>query len=227
MTRCASEHDTGLGLGWTPPCPFAVRLETPRLVIRQYELGDAEHVFEAVSSSREHLLPWMAWARDSHSDAASTTHYVTTQILALRDPASFRGVGIGIFDKQTGRFLGGTGVHGVHRDTASAETGYWIRADAIGRGLATEATAHVLSWAFGDQAFGGLALRRVVIYCSARNARSARIPEKLGLRQEVHQRQDYFVSGVGCTDRLGWGVLAEEWDCARHRLKASSAGGPS
>jgi RimJ/RimL family protein N-acetyltransferase len=221
MTRCASERDTGLGIGWTPPSPFTVRIETPRLVIRHYELGDAERMFEAVASSREHLLPWMPWAKDSHTDVAASSHYITTQLMALRDPAGFRGVGVGIFDRASGRFLGGTGVHGVHRDTAGAETGYWIRADAVGRGLATESTAHVLSWAFRPQPSGGLGLRRVAIYCSAQNPRSARVPEKLGLRMEVRQRQDYFVPGAGCTDRLGWGVLADEWDCELHRVKPS------
>ncbi len=219
MTRCANETDTGLGLGWLPPEPFVIRFETPRLVVRGYELADAEALFEAVSSSREHLLPWMMWAREGHTDALSSAHYITTQIMALRDRAKFNNVGIGIFDKQTGRLLGGTGVHGIHRDTASAETGYWVRADATSKGICTESTAHVLSWALGDQSRGGLGLQRIVIYCSAANVASRRIPEKLGLRKEVEQRADYFVPGVGCTDRLGWGVLAEEWDCSQHQRK--------
>ena len=196
-----------------------IRFETPRLLVRSYELTDAEALFEAVSSSREHLLPWMAWAREGHTDAASSAHYITGQILAMRDSKAFGNVGVGIFDKQSGRLLGGTGVHGVHRDTASAETGYWVRADATNRGVCTEATAGVLSWALGEQEMGGLGLRRVVIYCSAANAPSRRVPEKLGLRAEVMQRQDYFVPGIGCTDRLGWGVLAEEWDCRRHAIR--------
>ena len=223
MTRCASETDTGLGLGWTPPEPFVIRFETPRLVVRAYELPDAEALFEAVSTSREHLLPWMGWAKEGHTDVVSSTHYIASQIMAVREPTKFTNVGIGVFEKATGRLLGGTGVHGVHRDTACAEAGYWIRADAVGKGFCTEATAHVLSWALGEQAAGGLGLRRVVIYCSAKNAASQRIPEKLGLRQEVHQREDYFVPGVGCTDRLGWGVMAEEWDCKKHRRNEPKA----
>lgn len=222
MPRCANETDTGQGLGWTPPEPFTIRFETPRLVVRAYELGDAEGLFEAVSSSREHLLPWMPWARDNHTDIASSTHYIASQIMALRDPKAFTNVGIGIFDKGTGRLLGGTGVHGVHRDTAGCEVGYWIRADAVNQGVCTESTAHVLSWVFRAQDADGLGLRRVTIYCSSANEASQRIPPKLGLRAEVFQREDYFVAGVGCTDRLGWGVLAEEWDCQHHRLRETA-----
>ncbi len=219
MPRCANETDTGQGLGWTPPEPFTIRFETARLVLRAYELTDAAALFDAVSTSRDHLLPWMPWAREGHTDLAASAHYITTQIMALRDRAAFHAVGIGIFDKHPGRLLGGTGVHGVHRDTACAETGYWIRADATGRGYCTEATAGVLSWAFRGQDAGGLGLRRIVIYCSAENVASSRIPEKLRLRKEVEQREDYFVPGHGCTDRLGWGVLAGEWDCARMRTR--------
>ncbi|MFG0243173.1 MAG: GNAT family N-acetyltransferase [Phycisphaerales bacterium JB054] len=219
MPRCANEVDTGLGMGWTPPEPFVIRFETPRLVVRAYELSDAAALLEAVSSSREHLLPWMAWAREGHQDIVASTHYIASQIMALREPKVFNNVGIGIFEKSSGRLLGGTGVHGVHRDTASAEVGYWIRADAVNRGVCTESTAHVLSWALGGQESGGLGLRRILIYCSAANAASRRVPEKLGLRAEVMQRQDYFVPGIGCTDRLGWGVMAEEWDCTNHQLQ--------
>ncbi len=217
MTHCASERETGLGLGWAASDPFTVRFETPRLLIRAWEAADAPALFDAVRQSRERLLPWVDWARDGHRTAGESLAYITGQAAALRDPATFLGVGVGIFDRETDRVLGGTGIHDVRRDTASAETGYWVRADAWGRGIATEATRHVLSWCFRPQADGGLGLRRVRIYCSSANAASRRVIEKLGIRHEVHQRADYFVRDVGVTDRLGWGVLDDEWDTAGHR----------
>lgn len=217
MTRCASERETGLGLAWRMPETASIRIETPRVVIRSLELGDAPAMFEAVEASRSTLLPWMAWARDQHRDLAETTHFVTKQILALRSPAEFTMVTLGIFEREGGRFLGATGVHDVRRDTASAETGYWVRTEARGRGIATEATRHLLSWALRPQGEGGLGLARVRIYCSALNTASRRVIEKLGVRLEVEQRADYFVPDVGVTDRLGWGVLATEWDTRSHR----------
>lgn len=219
MPRCSSERDTGLGLGWSPPTPVEVRLETARLLIRNWELSDAEALFETVSASRTHLTPWMAWAREGYTESAHAAHYITTQMMAARDAKGFSGIGVGIFERESGRIVGGTGVHGVFRDTATAETGYWVRADAAGRGYATETTARVLSWALDTQARGGLGLRRVVVYCSSANVASSRVPEKLGLTPEVRQREDYFVPGIGCTDRLGWGVLASEWDCRRHAIR--------
>lgn len=225
MTRCASETERpDEGLAWRPPRRLATRVETPRLVIRGYELDDAPAVFEAINASREHLLPWLPWV-DDHRELAGTVRYIASQMVIASDPSTLSGdgsrmgLGVGIFEREGGAFVGGTGFNDVRPSTASAETGYWIRADRAGRGYCTEAMRHWLSWLLGAQEAGGLGLARVRIYCSSANAASRRIPEKLGLRQEVHQRADVHTPGVGVTDRLGWGVLRDEWDCARHAMR--------
>ncbi|MEX0876137.1 MAG: GNAT family N-acetyltransferase [Phycisphaerales bacterium] len=218
MTRCHSENVfPTLGLGWSPPDPIACRIETPRLLIRAYELGDAPEMFEIIRASSDHLLPWMPWST-GHTCVEFTTRYVADQILALGAGEKFTEIGVGIFEKDTGDFIGGTGVHDVRRETASCETGYWVRHDRTGQGYATEACRHIISWALGPQSGGGLGLRRVRIYCSGANGASQKLPERLGLRQEVHQRDDSYIEGIGCTDRLGWGVMADEWDCGTHEI---------
>ncbi len=219
MTRRASERETGLGLDWTPPDPLPVRVETPRLILRVYGIDDAPALFEAVSTGRDSLLPWMVWARDTHRDLAETTHFITSKMMHLREPDKLDNVVLGVFERESGRLVGGTGIHGVTRDTCAAEAGYWIRGDARGQGYATEAARHVISWALRPRAENGMGFRRIRIYCSAANAPSRRVVEKLGVRQEVHQRDDFFVPDVGVTDRLGWGVMAEEWDCHEHRSR--------
>ena len=217
MTRCASERNfPKTGLGWTAPDPVVCRLETQRLLIRSYTLEDAPEMLAVIRASLDHLLPWMPWAQ-GHTCLAFTTRYIADQMLAQTGGEKFDGIGVGIFDTAGGDFLGGTGVHDIRRDTASCEIGYWIRHDRVGRGYATEACARILSWAMADQNAGGLGLRRVRIYCSSANIPSSRIPERLGLTREVRQRQDYYVDGHGPTDRLGWGVMCDEWDCVNHR----------
>jgi RimJ/RimL family protein N-acetyltransferase len=211
------------GLGWTAPDPVECRLETERLLIRAYVLEDAPAVYEAVRASMDHLLPWMAWA-PGHTSLAFTARYVADQVLAQRAGPRFESIGVGIFERDTGAFVGGTGVHDVRADTASCETGYWLRHDRVGRGYATEACGRVISWALADRASGGLGLRRVRVFCSAANVASSRIPERLGLTPEVRQRDEVYVPGIGPTDRLGWGVLAGEWDTERH-VAVRPAGG--
>ncbi len=219
MTRCASESQYPVrGLGWQAPNPVECRIETPRLVIRSYTLDDAQAMFETVRANREHLLPWMPWAKAGHEDVAGSAKYIAEQLFSARRGAEFPGIGVGIFERASGLFLGGTGCHDVRQETASAETGYWVRRDWCGKGIATEVLRHVLSWLLGARDTGGLGLTRVRVYCSSANAGSRRVPEKLGLRAEVMQRGDFFVEGHGATDRLGWGVMADEWDCARHAM---------
>lgn len=218
MTRCSSENNfPTTGLDWTPPTPLDCQLESERLIIRAYRLEDAEAVFEAINESRDnHLLPWMPWAKDNHTTLESTTKYICEQMLSLANPDTFNNVGTGIFCKQSGTFIGGSGIHDVRKDTASCETGYWIRKSQIGHGYALEACARTISWALAPQAIAGLGLNRVRVYCSSANTHSTKLIEKLGITPEVHQRQDYYIDPIGPTDRLGWGVLAEEWDCTKH-----------
>lgn len=219
MTRCQSEINfPATGLAWTPPAPLDCQLESDRLIIRAYRLDDAEEVFSAINESRDnHLLPWMPWAKDNHTTLESTTKYICEQMLSLANPDTFNNVGTGIFCKETGHFLGGSGVHDVRKDTASCETGYWIRKSLIGHGYAREACARTISWALAPQANAGLGLNRVRLYCSSENTHSEKLINKLGITQEVRQRQDYCIESLGVTDRLGWGVLADEWDYQTHK----------
>jgi len=224
MTRCHSEpHRPDQGLAWKEPDPIDFRIETPRLVVRLCELEEAKEVFDVINSCRDALLPWMPWAKTEHHELSSTTEYIAKQLNRSRKPLTPDGVGLAIFDKATGDFVGGTGFHDLRRDTASVEIGYWVRADRQRQGICTEAVAHWISRLLTPQDSGGVGLRRVRIYCSAENVASSRVPQKLGLRQEVHQRQDYFVPDHGVTDRLGWGVMADEWDTREHRAQQSSA----
>ncbi|MDF1810034.1 MAG: GNAT family N-acetyltransferase [Phycisphaerales bacterium] len=218
MTRCNSENlFPSAGLGWTPPEPLTCYLESDRLVIRSYRLEDSPELFKAVTDSRDgHLLPWMSWCKNFHMNIEQSTKYICDQILALENPSTFNNVGTGIFSKETGQLLGACGVHDVRRDTASCETGYWIRKDAIGNGYAREACARTISWALASHSNGGLGLQRVRIYCSSLNTHSTRLIEQLGITAEVRQRNDYYIETLGATDRLGWGVLSDEWDCENH-----------
>ena len=144
MTRNQNEANfPASGHRWSAPDLVRCHLESPRLTVRAYRLEDAEAVFHAVNDYREHLLPWMPWAR-GHRQMADTVKYIAEQIIATTAGPLFTGIGVGIFERASGEFLGGTGVHDVRPDTASCETGYWIRGDRCGQGFAAEACRHVV-----------------------------------------------------------------------------------
>jgi RimJ/RimL family protein N-acetyltransferase len=140
-------------------------------VIRCWDPRDAPLLKEAIDSSLGHLLPWMPWARNEPQTLAE-------KVELLRE---FRGqFDLGsdaiyaIFDAAEQRVLGGTGLH-PRIGPGGLEIGYWIRADAVGQGFATEATA-----AMTRIAFELADIERVEIRCAPANRPSAAIPPKLG-----------------------------------------------
>jgi RimJ/RimL family protein N-acetyltransferase len=81
-----------------------------------------------------------------------------------------------VFDLGRGEVLGGAGLH--RREAADAlEIGYWLRANAGRRGLATEAVEALtrIALAPGD-------LTRVEIRCDPRNVRSIAVARRAGFR---------------------------------------------
>ena len=80
-----------------------------------------------------------------------------------------------------------------------------FRRDLWGQGYAGEAMEALL-----DLGFGRLGLHRVYGDCDPRNARSARLMEKLGMQREGHLRQNWWLKGEWC-DSLIYSVLEEEW----------------
>lgn len=209
---------------WAPPAKPPRAVEGLGLILRPFEPTDAAALFEAVDRSRESLLPWLPWAKSGHRSLDSSRETIERFIASMHDPLNpayaDSGYVTGVFDAADGRLLGGTGFNRIEAGTAKAETGYWLRADARGRGVITRATRLNISRGFTPQRDGGYGLRRIVIYASTANERSCRVPDRIGLRREVHATRDRWVDGIGWTDTLGWAVLAEEWDCATHTLRS-------
>jgi len=99
--------------------------------------------------------------------------------------------------------LGGTGLH-TRPGPDAREIGYWVRADRIGRGIATE-TAGALT----RVAFEADKLDRVEIHCDADNVRSASVPRKLGFTHEATLRKRRV--GGKIRDTMLWTLLADEY----------------
>ena len=86
-----------------------------------------------------------------------------------------------------------------------AEIGYALRSDHWGRGIANEAVALVLDWAFRR-----LDLQRVEADIDPRNDGSRQLLARLGFSSEGVMRQRFFV-GDEATDSEIFGLLAEDW----------------
>ena len=86
-----------------------------------------------------------------------------------------------------------------------AEIGYALRSDRWGRGIAGEAVALVLDWAFRR-----LDLQRIEADIDPRNDGSRQLLARLGFSSEGVMRQRFFV-GDEATDSEIFGLLAADW----------------
>jgi RimJ/RimL family protein N-acetyltransferase len=179
------------------------RLEGERVLLRPYGPEDAGFLWEAVAESREVLGPWLPWVRGYRGpeDAQAYVARARARWLLRED------LPLGIFDREGGGYLGGTGLHRIDWSVRAFEIGYWLRRSAWGHGYAREAVRLLVRLAFGL-----LGAQRVEVRVDPRNARSLRIPEALGfVREGLLRRVAPGGSEGRATDRVVFALTLDDW----------------
>jgi RimJ/RimL family protein N-acetyltransferase len=177
-----------------------------------YREEDAPALLAAVDEGREDLAVWLPWATRSHRDEEESRGWIRA-VARQQGFAHPEGFHLGLFDAGSPRaVLGGAGFVHIEAERLEAEVGYWLRGSSRGAGRCTHAVGRLITSAFADWGF-----RRVVVGCVGANAASRRVAERLGLRRERTEIGARWHDAFGWCDHLGFAVLAEEWDAARHR----------
>jgi RimJ/RimL family protein N-acetyltransferase len=109
----------------------------------------------------------------------------------------------------TGEVAGDVGLCWLSAIDRQAEIGYTFSPAYHGHGYATETAAAVV-----DLAFSGLGAHRVIGHLDSRNAASAAVLERLGMRREAHFVENEWVKGEW-TDDAVYAVLSAEWQARR------------
>jgi RimJ/RimL family protein N-acetyltransferase len=189
-----------------PRAPY--RIETERLVVRAYGPDDAEALQTTCARCREHLLTYMPWAKlepQTLDQKVELTLHFRARFDAREDFV------LGIFDRATGRLVGGTGLH-PRVGAGAIEIGYWITPENEGRGLITEAVRALIA-----VAFLAMGLDMVVVRLAPTNERSERIPVKLGFRREGLLRRGFRDPLDAPRDVLQFTLLDTEFESAPWR----------
>ena len=184
-------HDPFEGLEQLPT------LSTSRLVLRAITEADSSALFEIFSDS-DVMRYWSRPPMTSREQARALAieiqaHWLTRTLFQW-----------GIAERAGGALVGTCTLYRWDRAHARAEIGYALRKDRWGRGLASEAVAAVL-----DFAFGRMGLHRVGADTDPRNVASARLLERLGFKLEGHQRETYRHLDEWADSAL-WGLLARD-----------------
>ncbi len=167
--------------------PIPDRIEGERVVLRPYVSSDVPALFKLINASRKHLFPWLPWADSDHRTLDDTRAFVARATASWTLRTSLI---VGIFDKKTGRLLGGSGLHvckgsSIDWDIPALMIGYWLGKPHEGKGYVAE-TVQLLT----RVAFDEFKVKRLEIRCDEHNVRSARVMERAGFVREGLLRND-------------------------------------
>jgi len=180
----------------------------PRILLRPLRSGDGAAIFEAVEESRTEIAPWLPWVEKTQmpSDSEEAARRGAARWLLRED------LMVGIWDCNTDRCLGGSGLHRIDWTVPAFEIGYWLRTSAWGQGYASEAVQVLCRFAFET-----LGANRVEIRCDAKNTRSAAVPERLGFVREAYLRNDGRDRGGELRDTLIFALTPDDYSKAKVR----------
>jgi len=175
-------------------------LLTERLMLRPFEDEDLE-AMHAIYGREDvnRFLDWEPRSRDAVRewlDRIKTMIALTPRGDALRLAALLKG---------TDTLIGDFSVWRTSREHQQGELGFVLHPDFQGKGYGQEAANVMLRMGFERLRF-----HRIAAQCDARNAPSATLMERLGMRREAHLRESQFIKGEW-VDELVYAMLASEW----------------
>ena len=177
-------------------------LATDRLILREFIEDDWQATLAYQSDPL--YLRYYAWTQRTEEDVRAFVGMFLAQ-QAERPRRKFQ---LALTLKEGGRLVGNGGVRVRDAAGRQADIGYELDPRFWGRGLATEAARELLRFGFED-----LGMHRISGDCVADNAASARVMEKVGMRQEAHMREQAWFKGRWW-DSVIHAILEDEWRAA-------------
>jgi ribosomal-protein-alanine N-acetyltransferase len=189
-----------------------IRLEDGPTAIRPFGRGDLDALLELRVRNQEFMAPY-----EAERERAFFTRGAQAREIALDNEAWSAGAGYAfavVENPPDGagreRLIGRIALSNVVRGPwQNATLGYWIDEAAGGRGHATRAVALTCRFAFEHAG-----LHRVQPAIMPRNARSRRVVEKVGFREEGCAARYLKIAGVW-EDHVIYALTREDWDSSR------------
>lgn len=184
------------------------RLETERLLLREFEESDWEAVHEYGSDAE--VVKYLAWGPNTEQE---TKDFVARQIASQHEEPRKR-YGLAVVLKAEEHLIGSIELTVVSPEDRGGWIGYCLTRRFWGKGYATEAARAIIAFGFKE-----LGLHRIFATCDVENVASARVLEKIGMRREGQLREHKWARRRW-RDSFLYAILDHEWQ----RLKAGSIG---
>ena len=152
--------------------------------LRLMEERHAAEIYRVVDRNREHLARWLPWV-DETRGPEDVLAFIRK---ALEQFARNEGFHAGVWHQE--RFVGAVGLKPINWIDRKVEIGYWLDAEAQGRGLITGACKLVIEHIFRE-----LDLHRIEIRVADGNTRSMAIAHRLGALPEGVDRHGSILHG--------------------------------
>ena len=156
------------------------------ITIRRYDTVDVPCLCEAARESSPEVSVWLPWCHSQYSMEESL-EWILRSGKRWDEKREFH---FGIFDSQTGAFVGGVGLNELKPEHRLANLGYWVRTAWTGRGVATAAASLAAEFGFEE-----LLLDRIEILAALGNKPSQQVARKLGAHKEGILRNRLVIHG--------------------------------
>ncbi|MBJ7003534.1 GNAT family N-acetyltransferase [Streptomyces griseofuscus] len=151
---------------------------------------DFVQLFTLIEQSRDHLRPWMPWA-DGHDEQS------TRELLASSETKWESGELYNYVVAENGELIGMCQAY--RAEPRGCRLGYWLHPCAVGRGIATRATAALAKEMFALADVGYLEIAHDVA-----NAPSRAVPRRLGFTELRREQAPPPAAPSGCGIDLIW-----------------------
>ncbi|UXN72479.1 GNAT family N-acetyltransferase [Devosia sp. A8/3-2] len=185
-------------------------LETARLLLRPFTRGDVDAVFDY--RRREDVARYLFDVPLSREECALAVQQRIGQVALEVDEDK---IILGVELAGEGTLIGEVSLILRNLDARQSEIGWIFHPDYQGHGYATEAAVALLDLAFKDGE-----IHRVMARCDARNAASAKLMERLGMRREAHFHEHALFKGEWDEEFI-YAILETEWPEKRRMFFAS------
>lgn len=175
-----------------------VTLETNRLILRRFELGDAAAMFRNWANNAE-VTKYLTW--EPHGKVEVSRDVLKSWVESYDKPDYYHWAIV-----YGGEAIGGISVVGMNERYEKCEIGYCIGRAHWGKGIMPEAFTAVINYLFGTVGF-----HRIEAKHDVENPNSGKVMTKCGLKNEGLERESIKFQCGEWHDTKTYAILRGEW----------------
>jgi len=175
------------------------KLETKRLILRQFTIDDAEPMFKNWTNDND-VTRYLTWP--THQDINVTRYVLENWIKNYSKNAFYQWA---IVPKEINEPIGTISVVDKNDEIQMVEIGYCIGKQWWNKGITSEALNAIIKYFFEE-----VTVNRIEAWHDIKNPNSGKVMAKCGMKCEGHLRQSRK-NNTGISDSAIYGILLEEY----------------